>query len=226
MRPFEAPFKCYVILHAETLNPTCQNAILKTLEEPSGDTRFYLVAENTDALLPTIISRCAIRRVEAVTKEELSRRLQSMGIEKERAWIAASLANGSYEKAQSTAHDDTFFEIGSECTDALCRALCGDMTAMSALYTYIQKKDGAMAAVTWWQMLLHDLFGNIEKREEDRFLYTRPAAFEKAAARYSKREVLRLIRSLEITREQLLENVNASLAADGFFSAVLKELNQ
>ncbi len=223
VRPFEAPFKTYVILHAERMNPTCQNALLKTLEEPSGDTRFYLVAENTDAFLPTVLSRCAHRQVAPVAKEELVRRLQNLGIRQERAWVAASLANGSWQKAQEIAEDDAFFEKGEEAAEALCRVLAGEMTALPALHTYIQKKEGAMSAADWWMMLLRDLLGTALKREEERYLYTRPASYDRAAAVCTKRALVRLIFELEKTRQQILENVNASLAADGFFSAVLKE---
>ncbi|MBR3195128.1 MAG: hypothetical protein IKF50_00345 [Clostridia bacterium] len=223
VRPFEAPFKAYVILHAERMNPTCQNALLKTLEEPSGDTRFYLVAENTDAFLPTILSRCAKRQIAPVPKEELSRRLQSLGIRPERAWVAASLANGSWQAAQEIAGDDAFFEKGEEAVETFCRVLAGEMTALPILHTFIQKKEGALNAVDWWLMLLRDLLGTMLKREEDRYLYMRPASYDRAAAACTKRALVRLIYELEKTRQQILENVNASLAADGFFSAVLKE---
>ncbi|WP_374662285.1 DNA polymerase III subunit delta' [Inhella sp.] len=48
-----------VLIHpAEALNTVAANALLKTLEEPGGSLRFVLVSEATDALLPTIRSRC------------------------------------------------------------------------------------------------------------------------------------------------------------------------
>ena len=223
VRPFEAPFKAYVILHAERMNPTCQNALLKTLEEPSGATRFYLVAENTDAFLPKILSRCAKRQIVPVAKEELVRRLQSLGAREERAWIAASLANGSWQNARAIAEDDAFFETGGAAAETLCRVLAGEMTALPFLHTYVQKKESALTAADWWLMLLQDLLGTALGREENRYFYTRPQSYDRAAAACSKRTLVRLIAELEKTRQQILENVNASLAADGFFSAVLKE---
>ena len=223
VRPYEAPFKAYLILHAERMNAACQNTILKTLEEPSGDTRFYLIAENTDALLPTVLSRCAKRQVAPVAKEELVRRLEALGTRQERAWIAASLAQGSWQKAQEIAEDEVFFEKGEEICETLCRVLAGDMTAFGLLHAYAAKKDIALTAVTWWQMLLHDLLGKVLGKEEERYLYARPASFDRAAAACGKSALARLGLELEKTRRTILENVNASLAADSFFSAVLKE---
>ena len=48
-----------VVLHpAERMNAISANTLLKTLEEPVGDTRFVLSCAAPDALLPTIRSRC------------------------------------------------------------------------------------------------------------------------------------------------------------------------
>ena len=47
-----------VIYPAEAMNHVAANALLKSLEEPAGDTRFILATEDSAALLPTIRSRC------------------------------------------------------------------------------------------------------------------------------------------------------------------------
>ena len=52
--------KLILIDPAEALNTASANALLKTLEEPAGSTRFLLVASRPDALPATIRSRCAM----------------------------------------------------------------------------------------------------------------------------------------------------------------------
>jgi DNA polymerase-3 subunit delta' len=47
-----------VIYPAEAMNHIAANALLKSLEEPAGDSRFILATEDSAALLPTIRSRC------------------------------------------------------------------------------------------------------------------------------------------------------------------------
>jgi DNA polymerase-3 subunit delta' len=47
-----------LIYPAERMNHITANTILKTLEEPPGDTRFLLVSEAAHLLLPTLRSRC------------------------------------------------------------------------------------------------------------------------------------------------------------------------
>ena len=50
--------KAVLIYPAERMNAVTANALLKTLEEPSGHTRFVLATEAAHQLLPTIRSRC------------------------------------------------------------------------------------------------------------------------------------------------------------------------
>jgi DNA polymerase III subunit delta' len=50
--------KVVVIFPAEALNGVAANALLKTLEEPSGLLRFVLASHDSAGLLPTIRSRC------------------------------------------------------------------------------------------------------------------------------------------------------------------------
>lgn len=50
--------KVFIVDEAELLNPAGQNAMLKTLEEPTAGTTLILVTASEDRLLPTIRSRC------------------------------------------------------------------------------------------------------------------------------------------------------------------------
>lgn len=48
----------HIILAAETSNPSAQNTLLKTLEEPPLGFHLILAVRHTNTLLPTITSRC------------------------------------------------------------------------------------------------------------------------------------------------------------------------
>ena len=49
-----------VLDEAHLLNVQAQNKLLKTLEEPSGDSVIILLSERKEAMLPTVLSRCSI----------------------------------------------------------------------------------------------------------------------------------------------------------------------
>jgi len=55
---FASKWKACVLVAADRLGISAANAFLKTLEEPAGDTVFFLVTDSPHSLLPTIVSRC------------------------------------------------------------------------------------------------------------------------------------------------------------------------
>ena len=57
LKPYEGRRKVCVFLDAERLTHEAQNALLRTLEEPPGDTVFCLLVESKSHLLETISSR-------------------------------------------------------------------------------------------------------------------------------------------------------------------------
>jgi DNA polymerase-3 subunit delta' len=59
---YEDGYKTQIIWMAESLEKE-SNKILKILEEPNPQTLFILIAESSDRLLPTILSRCNIHKV-------------------------------------------------------------------------------------------------------------------------------------------------------------------
>lgn len=52
--------KIYLILYAQNLSVSAQNALLKTLEEPPEYAFFFLFTENSLAVLSTLRSRCIV----------------------------------------------------------------------------------------------------------------------------------------------------------------------
>src|SRR5262245_53406363 len=57
-RPFEGAHRVFVIDPADRLSHEAQNALLKTLEEPSASARLILISSRPAHLLPTTRSRC------------------------------------------------------------------------------------------------------------------------------------------------------------------------
>ncbi|MDI3480872.1 MAG: polymerase subunit delta [Tepidanaerobacteraceae bacterium] len=58
--PMEAAIRVCIVREAHKMTPEAQNALLKTLEEPSSRSTVVLVTDNLKLLLPTIVSRCQV----------------------------------------------------------------------------------------------------------------------------------------------------------------------
>lgn len=108
----EGRFKVCVIDEADKMTEEAQNCLLKTLEEPQGDTVIVLTAENMYGLLPTILSRCYVLRLRPVGRNAVEDWLISrFGSDREKAKLIASLASGLPGKAASLLSDTEYFRI-------------------------------------------------------------------------------------------------------------------
>ena len=79
-RPFEGARR-FFILQADTLNVQAANALLKTLEEPEGETVFVLLAASREGVLPTILSRAQAVHFNPVPQGIVARFLAERGVE-------------------------------------------------------------------------------------------------------------------------------------------------
>ena len=85
--------KVVVIHPAEALNSAASNALLKTLEEPSPNTHFLLVAHQPNFLLPTIKSRSHRISVPQPNPAQAAAWLKEQGIQE--AELCLALAGGA-----------------------------------------------------------------------------------------------------------------------------------
>lgn len=93
--PLEGRFRVAVIEHAHRLNPDAQNGLLKTLEEPPAAVCLILAADDSSALLPTVVSRCARVRLSPVAAETIAELIDETGLaDRVRGAALARLATG------------------------------------------------------------------------------------------------------------------------------------
>jgi DNA polymerase-3 subunit delta' len=105
MKPYEAQTRVVMITNAQALNAAASNALLKILEEPPDRTMLVLIATQKSALLPTIVSRCQHVGFNPISKRNLAVLLsEKHGLAPEKAEIIATMANGSFSRAQAMVH--------------------------------------------------------------------------------------------------------------------------
>jgi DNA polymerase III subunit delta' len=73
--------KVVLVYPAERMNYVTASALLKTLEEPPGDTRFVLASEAAHLLLPTIRSRCLAHAMKWPSEQEAVDWLVEQGLQ-------------------------------------------------------------------------------------------------------------------------------------------------
>lgn len=101
LKPNEGKRTVVILTSIDTMRAETANAFLKLLEEPSGHVLFILTAESSDALLPTIRSRCQLIRFQPLTTEEVTDALVSRdGFTEQDAAYLARLSDGFYALAK------------------------------------------------------------------------------------------------------------------------------
>ncbi|MBZ5858662.1 DNA polymerase III subunit [Flavihumibacter profundi] len=99
LKTFESKYKVLVMWMPEFLGKE-GNKLLKLIEEPPPNTIFLLVAENESQILPTILSRCQLVKIPALTNNEISAQLvQKAGITPDQAQQLAAISEGNYREA-------------------------------------------------------------------------------------------------------------------------------
>jgi DNA polymerase-3 subunit gamma/tau len=105
--PASGKYKIYIIDEVHMLTKEAFNALLKTLEEPPANVKFFFATTEPHKVLPTIISRCQRFDLNRIPSEALKKKLawiaQDLNVpcEEEVFSLIANLSEGSLRDAES-----------------------------------------------------------------------------------------------------------------------------
>ncbi|NLC63566.1 MAG: hypothetical protein GX759_05825 [Thermoanaerobacterales bacterium] len=109
-RPTEAIYRVCIFHLSQKMTLQAQNALLKTLEEPITNSIAILLADNTEHLLPTVVSRCQIydfvssggfeHQLEPEVRKKLAGILKSISCEKLDVYKAVSVIEDTDKNAE------------------------------------------------------------------------------------------------------------------------------
>lgn len=108
LKPYEGKKRVVIISEVEKLSYSASNSLLKTLEEPPPESLLILTTSNLSALLPTVISRCQLLRLNRIPKPELETELKKrFKLDPKFASYYAKISKGSLGQAISLAKGET-----------------------------------------------------------------------------------------------------------------------
>ncbi|GAB5616335.1 DNA polymerase III subunit delta' C-terminal domain-containing protein [Faecalimonas canis] len=120
IKPYSSSYKIYIIPEADLLSVQAQNALLKTIEEPPAYAVIFLLTENAESLLPTIMSRCVMLKLRNIKTTLIKKYLmEQMQIPDYQADICAAFAQGNMGRAIMLASSEHFNEIKEEALQLL-----------------------------------------------------------------------------------------------------------
>ncbi len=147
LRASRARRKVFIVASAEAMNAPAANRLLKTLEEPPGQTTIILTTASLPGLLPTIISRCQLVRFGPVPVPEVRAALERRFPLADPALVRslAALSGGRFGWAERLlTHPDTI-ALRRELLD-----LIADLPTKPMVYTLKAAELLLDAAERWW----------------------------------------------------------------------------
>jgi len=218
-RPYQGGRKLFLILQAEVMTADAANCLLKTLEEPPGDTIFILLSTRPQALLPTILSRCQQYYFKGIPGPELIGGLVTLhGLVPEDARVAAALSGGSMGKAIDYASGS--FQKERSAALALAEALgkSGPLEALEMAEKMSKNKEKAHSMLETLTCWYRDLLVSRETGGNG-FLFNpdRSAAVEKEAGCFETGRLVEIIEDIEATKNKIEANANTRLVLEALF---------
>ncbi len=141
-----SPRKVALITPAEAMNRNAANALLKTLEEPAGETVMVLVSHDPSRLPVTVRSRCQDLSVAAPDRGTAVEWLKGQGVSMDDAQLALEATGGSPLRSRELAGSEALDRYRS-LQDEL-EQLVGKPSRAAVLATDLQGLDGPLAW-TW-----------------------------------------------------------------------------
>jgi DNA polymerase III subunit delta' len=143
---FEGKYKVLIIWLPEFMGKE-SNILLKEIEEPAPQTLIMLVTENSEGILPTILSRCQLLRTTPYCAEEVKKGvIAATGLDEkaasEIAWLADGNLNLAIEKAKDldeNAASSGFLDWLRSCYQGEILSMCDWVERLAALSRNRQK---------------------------------------------------------------------------------------
>ena len=220
MKPYQGPYKVYVIDQADMLTPQAQNALLKTIEEPPEYAVIMLLSENADILLDTINSRCVMLKLRNI-KDTLIKKflMETMEIPDYKADMCAAFAQGNMGRAIMLANSEHFNEIREDAVQLLKyiheMELSEIVQAVKQITIYkLEINDYLDIIMIWYR----DVLIYKATKDMDKVVFKDQLQSIKNQAKKSSYEGIELIlTSLEKAKAMLKANVNFDLVMDILF---------
>ena len=218
--PVRGKYKIYIIDEAQKLTLQAQNALLKTIEEPPAYAVVMLLADNPDALLPTISSRCVQLNLKPVGDQLVKDYLMNeMHVPDYQAEVDASLAQGNIGKAERIARSPEYEET---LESALRMAKYADSMPLYEIVETIKKltaeKDNIDDYFDIFSLWFRDVLLFKATKEVDSLVFKQELNGIRERANKSSYEGLeKIIEAIQKARARLNANVNFDLTMELMF---------
>jgi DNA polymerase-3 subunit delta' len=216
LRPYEARYRVAILRRFQEARFTAQDALLKTLEEPSPDAILIVTANSTDQLLSTIVSRCQPLHLRPLPVQTVREALEwQWDMPQDQAKTLAQLSGGRIGWAIRAVENPAEVDQRYAAVEVLEAALHGSRRDRFALVEHLSMDKGSLLdLLDVWQSYWRDavLLANHSRAPITNYDRARQlAALAQQAGPDATQDALRATRR---TIDHLRRNVNTRLALE------------
>jgi DNA polymerase-3 subunit delta' len=216
LKPLEAPRKICLIEAADSMTLGAANALLKTLEEPRGDTLLILLSAHPNRLLETIRSRCQALPFTRHPNSRIQAQLEKqLDIDPTASHVLAALSEGSFKKAFGKDRE-LYLEERRKLLKTLTGLSPGSILPILDFAEQIAADKTVLPDILEiFQAFYRDVMMMLQGRGDDDLVnLDLKDTIERVSGRENIASVLAKLEALFAVRHQLDRNVNRQLAME------------
>ncbi len=220
----EGGWKIMIIWLPEKMKEACANKLLKILEEPPAETLFLLVAESTEHILPTILSRTQRIDIPRIAVEDVSVALQRRyALDADTARSIAQQSGGDWEKAESMLRVDNDKKLYLELFMTLMRmAYKRDIMAMKLWSEQVAAlgRERQKGMLEYCQRMIRENFIMNFRRNEMLYMSPEERSFSVNFSPFvNENNIFGIVEEISEAQKHVEQNVNAKMI---FFDMALR----
>ena len=221
LKPYQGKYRVALFLRFQEANANAANALLKTLEEAPAHVILLLTADNSEQLLPTILSRCEVIRLRPLPVERVETYLKERGANAESARLLAHISGGRPGYAMGLMQDNDALKFRTKRLDemqTLLRSTRHERFAFAEKLT--DRRKGAEAeerfreTLLLWLSFWRDVLLRAAGSDAPITNVDHIESVDALAAMLTLLEARKLVSSAEEAIDKLERNVNARLLAE------------
>jgi len=215
LKPYQAKHRIALFLRFQEANDNAANALLKTLEEAPSYAVLILTADNPEQLLPTIVSRCEVLRLRPLKVEDLTKALESRGVESGQAKLIAHISGGRFGYALRLLEDDSLLGRREERLNDLQTLISASRVEKFAYADKLSRdRESMRQAVLVWLSYWRDVMLRTAEASTPLVNLDRNVEIEDLAQRLDLSMARGVVSGLEDVLEKMERNVNSRLLAE------------
>ena len=220
----EGGWKIVIMWLPEKMKEACSNKLLKILEEPPAETLFLLVAESTEHILPTILSRTQRVEIPRIASDDIATALQRRyALDADTARSVAQQSGGDWEKAESMLRVDNDKKIYLELFMTLMRmAYKRDIMAMKQWSEQVAAlgRERQKGLLEYCQRMIRENFIMNFRRNEMLYLTPEERNFSVNFSPFvNENNIFGIVEEISEAQKHVEQNVNAKMI---FFDMALR----